>query len=106
VSSDVRPRGRRGVGRPSRADGVRQAILAATLRQLEATGNPECVTIASVVAEAGCTPPSLYHYWPTRDRLLEEASWRGWAEFSASQSGPSPMSVTRSAGSARLGAPT
>jgi AcrR family transcriptional regulator len=87
VSSDVNPRGLRGVGRPATADNVRERILDATLRQLEATGSPESVTIASVVAEAGCTPPSLYHYWPTRDRLLEEASRRGWAGFRASQSG-------------------
>lgn len=76
---------RRRPGRPSDPTDVRESILAAALRQLVAAGGPEGVTIASVVAEAGCTPPSLYHYWPTRDRLLHEASLRGWAQFRADQ---------------------
>lgn len=76
---------RRRPGRPSDPTDVRESILAATLRQLVAAGGPEEVTIASVVTEAGCTPPSLYHYWPTRDRLLYEASLRGWAQFRVDQ---------------------
>jgi AcrR family transcriptional regulator len=75
------------VGRPGDGEDVRGAILAAALRQLEATGSPERVTIAAIVAEAGCTPPSLYHYWPKRELLLQEASARGWAQFRASQAG-------------------
>jgi AcrR family transcriptional regulator len=76
---------RRRVGRPGNGEDVRAAILAATLRQLEATGSPHRVTVATIVEEAGCTPPSLYHYWPKRDLLLQEASARGWAQFRASQ---------------------
>lgn len=79
------PPTRRGVGRPGDDEDVRGAILAATLRQLEATGRPDRVTIAAIVDEAGCTPPSLYHYWPRRELLLREASERGWAQFRASQ---------------------
>jgi AcrR family transcriptional regulator len=75
----------RPVGRPGNGAGVRGAILGAALRQLEETGSPDRVTIAAIVAEAGCTPPSLYHYWPTREQLLHEASERGWAQFRAGQ---------------------
>jgi AcrR family transcriptional regulator len=74
------------VGRPGDGDDVRGAILAAALRQLEATGSPDRVTVAAIVAEAGCTPPSLYHYWSHRELLLQEASAYGWAQFRASQS--------------------
>jgi len=87
MSTAVNSQGRRGVGRPTTAGNVRERILAATLRQLEETGSPELVTIASVVAEAGCTPPSLYHYWPTRTQLLAEASRRGWDTFREAQAG-------------------
>lgn len=79
------PPTRRGVGRPGDHEDVRGAILAAALRQLEATGSPDRVTIAAIVDEAGCTPPSLYHYWPRRELLLREASERGWAQFRTSQ---------------------
>ena len=78
----------RAVGRPGDGQGkdLRGAILAAALRQLEATGNPDKVTIAAIIDEAGCTPPSLYHYWPKRELLLREAGERGWALFRVSQS--------------------
>ena len=83
--SQMKTRTRRKVGRPGGGDDVRGAILAAALRQLEAAGDPDRVTVAAIVDEAGCTPPSLYHYWPQRELLLQEASARGWAQFRASQ---------------------
>ena len=87
MSTRSKPPVRRGVGRPGDGEDVRGALLAATLRQLEATGSPDRVTVASIVDEAGCTAPSLYHYWPKRELLLHEASARGWAQFRASQTG-------------------
>ena len=81
------PVARRPVGRPGEGADVRGAIVAATLRQLVASGAPDRVTIAAIVGEAGCTPPSLYHYWPRRELLLREASARGWAQFRESQHG-------------------
>ena len=85
MSTRTKPSARRKVGRPGVGEGVREAILAATLRLLESTGSPDRVTVAAIVDEAGCTPPSLYHYWPTRDLLLKEASSSGWERFRASQ---------------------
>lgn len=87
MSARTRPTGRRGVGRPGDGEDVRLAILTAALRQLVETGSPDRVTVAAIVDEAGCTPPSLYHYWPKRELLLQEASGQGWAQFRASQAG-------------------
>jgi AcrR family transcriptional regulator len=78
---------RRAVGRPGGGEDLRGAILTAALHQLEATGNPDRVTVAAIIDQAGCTPPSLYHYWPKRELLLREASMRGWAQFRAGQAG-------------------
>ena len=87
MGTQSRPPARRKVGRPGDGEDVRGAILASALRQLEATGSPDRVTVAAIVDEAGCTPPSLYHYWPRRELLLQEAGARGWAQFRASQTG-------------------
>ena len=77
---------RRRVGRPTGGlDEVRRSLLTAALNRLLETGDPARVTVAAVVAEAGCTPPALYHYWPTRDLLLREASALGWQQFRDSQ---------------------
>ena len=86
MSTRTKGSARRRVGRPGDGEDVRGAILAAALRQLGATGSVDRVTVAAIVDEAGCTPPSLYHYWPTRDLLLKEASAQGWAQFRAGQS--------------------
>jgi AcrR family transcriptional regulator len=87
MKTQTKPRTRRPVGRPGDGADVREAIVSATLRQLEASAGPEQVTVAAIVDEAGCTPPSLYHYWPRRELLLQEAAARGWAHFRASQDG-------------------
>jgi AcrR family transcriptional regulator len=65
---------------------MRAALVAATLGLLEQAGDPAAVTVAAIVAEVGCTPPTLYHYWPTRELLLREASAEGFAHFRRSQS--------------------
>lgn len=75
--------------RPGRPAGdaveMRARILAAAQRQLLEATVPEQVTIASVIAEAGCTPPALYHYWKHRELLLQEASGRAWLVFHTEQ---------------------
>lgn len=112
-SRSGRGKGPRLVGRPpSRSPDhqpipVREALLAAARRQLETNGDPAAVTVASVVAEAGCTPPALYHYWPTRDLLLRETCERGWTAFRQSQERavqtlPGPVERIRSRGRAYL----
>jgi AcrR family transcriptional regulator len=69
---------------------MRGQILECTLALLEETGDPATVTIARVVSAAGCSPPTLYHYWDSRDDLLREAAQAGWAEFGATQVEASP----------------
>ncbi|MGA7689781.1 MAG: TetR/AcrR family transcriptional regulator [Jiangellales bacterium] len=59
--------------------------MAVTLRLLEKTGDPAAVNVAAIVTEVGCTPPTLYHYWPKRELLLREASALGFARFRSSQ---------------------
>lgn len=98
---------RRKVGRPGDGVDLRGAILDATLGLLVTTGSPDRVTIATIVGEVRCTPPSLYHYWPKRELLLQEASAQGWAQFRTSQSGavgrePDPIERLRQRGKAYL----
>jgi len=87
VGTPARQPARRKVGRPGDDANVRGALLTAALRQLEAADSPDRVTVAAIIDEAGCTAPSLYHYWPKRELLLHEASEGGWAQFRASQAG-------------------
>jgi AcrR family transcriptional regulator len=82
----------RAVGRPIERAYVRRDLLDATLRLLEAVGAPpagvttaRAVTVAAIVGEAGCTPPTLYHYWANREELLREASEIGWEQFRSAQ---------------------
>jgi AcrR family transcriptional regulator len=63
------------------------------------------VTIAAVVGAAGCTPPSLYHYWASREQLVRDASGLGWARFAATQGlaaaeGADPLERIRRRGAA------
>ncbi len=76
---------RRTVGRPNTDQDLRAVLVATTLRLLEQASDPAAVTVAAIVAEAGCTPPTLYHYWDRRESLLREASAEGYAEFRRSQ---------------------
>jgi len=76
---------RRRAGRPPAGQDLRETLLRVTLQLLERTGDPATVTIARIVDAAGCTPPSLYHYWATREALLRAASARGWGAFRESQ---------------------
>jgi AcrR family transcriptional regulator len=76
---------RRGVGRPAGGEDLRTTLLDAALQLLEQFGDPAEVTVAAIVEAANCTPPSLYHYWPKRELLLREASYRGWEAFRSSQ---------------------
>jgi AcrR family transcriptional regulator len=76
----------RSMSRPKQVKDTLTSTNPAVLKvQLIETGSPDRVTIATIVKEAGCTPPSLYHYWSTRDLLLKEASASGWAQFRVSQ---------------------
>jgi len=78
-------KGSRGVGRPAGGEDLRTTLLDAALQLLEQFGDPAEVTVAAIVEAANCTPPSLYHYWPKRELLLQEASHRGWEAFRSSQ---------------------
>lgn len=76
---------KRSVGRPPGGSDVRETLVETALRLLETYGDAGAVTVAAIVAEAGCTPPTLYNYWPKRELLLREAGARGFQIFRASQ---------------------
>ena len=61
---------------------LRAEIVAVAAALLVEQGDPERVSIAAICSQAGCTPPSLYHYFPTKDHLLQEASARALGDFS------------------------
>ncbi len=62
---------------------LRADILSATSALLRERLDPDQVSIAAVVSAVGCTPPALYHYFPTKEHLLWEACRLQYAEFSA-----------------------
>jgi AcrR family transcriptional regulator len=71
------PGGRRAPG------ALRTAILDATSRLLLRTGDPAHVAIADVVRAVRCTPPALYHYFPTKQELLQRTCEREYERFAA-----------------------
>jgi AcrR family transcriptional regulator len=75
----------RSAGRPPSPTDLRHRIVEATLLQMAAARSDSEVTIARIVAAVGCTPPTLYHYWESREALLAEAGATGWARFRDSQ---------------------
>ncbi len=60
---------------------LRRQILAATASLLAEHGDPRDVAIDDVVAAVGCTPPSLYYYFPTKQALLHEVCRTQYEEF-------------------------
>jgi AcrR family transcriptional regulator len=60
---------------------TREAILDATIRLLGERRDADKVTIDAVVGEVGCTPPTLYHYFPTKQDLLLAACQREYQQF-------------------------
>jgi AcrR family transcriptional regulator len=86
------------VGRPVEGTDLRGALVAAALELLEQTGDPSAVSVAAIVDAVGCSPPTLYHYWPHRSLLLREASALGFGEFRRLQTdavGAHPDPLTR-----------
>lgn len=74
----VRPRR----SRARRGDGakLRQELLDAAARLLDTRGE-DAVTVRAVVGEVGCTTPSLYLHFSTRDDLLEALCLDVWDEL-------------------------
>ncbi len=70
MTSERRPRGR-----------LRENILDAADQLLFSTGDASQVSIDAVVSAVGCTPPSLYYYFPSKDALLLEVCGRQYRRF-------------------------
>ncbi len=69
---------------------LRADILEATTALLRERLDPAQVSIAAVVSAVGCTPPALYHYFPTKEHLLWEACRAQYAEFSSDLAAMTP----------------
>lgn len=60
---------------------LRIEILDAADRLLFELGDAREVSIEAVVEAVGCTPPALYYYFPSKDRLLAEVCRRQYRRF-------------------------
>ena len=62
---------------------LKEMMLDATDQLLFATGDVHAVSIDAVVEAVGCTPPALYYYFPTKEKLIFEAGQRQYQRFAA-----------------------
>ncbi|MDH5373872.1 MAG: TetR/AcrR family transcriptional regulator [Acidimicrobiia bacterium] len=62
---------------------LKEMILDATDQLLFSTRGVGAVSIDAVVEAVGCTPPALYHYFPTKEKLIFEAGQRQYRRFAA-----------------------
>ena len=60
---------------------LRSEILDAADRLLFELGDAHEVSIEALVDAVGCTPPALYYYFPSKERLLEEVCRRQYLRF-------------------------
>ncbi len=73
---------------------LRQEILDVADRLLFEIGDAHEVSIEAVVAAVGCTPPALYYYFPSKERLLAEVCRRQYQRFSESLDTGAPRAGT------------
>lgn len=71
---------------------LRADILDATIELLRERHDPALVSVDAVVSAVGCTPPSLYYYFPTKDHLLWEACRIQYEAFAADLEAMTPHS--------------
>jgi AcrR family transcriptional regulator len=70
-----RARNARGEGAKLKLD-----IIAAAGRLLDATGNPDAVTLRAVAREIGVAAPSIYAHFPDREAIVQALIEEGYAE--------------------------
>ncbi len=58
------------MSRRQRRGALRQAILDTADELLFTLGDARDVSIEAIVAAVGCTPPALYHYFPSLLHIL------------------------------------
>ena len=93
---------------PRRPPGeLRAAILDATITLLRERQDPALVSVDAVVSAVGCSPPALYYYFPTKEKLVWEACRFQYAAFAAdlesmTTHSDDPLSDLRTRGEAYL----
>lgn len=76
MTATSRTRARKGEG-----DKLRERLLEAAEVLLVEAGHPDAVSVRSIAAAAGCTPPSIYLHFADKDELLMAACERRFAEL-------------------------
>jgi AcrR family transcriptional regulator len=76
LTATSRTRARKGEG-----DKLRERLLEAAEVLLVEAGHPDAVSVRSIAAAAGCTPPSIYLHFADKDELLMAACERRFAEL-------------------------
>lgn len=76
MTTTSRTRARKGEG-----DKLRERLLEAAEVLLTEAGYPDAVSVRSIAAAAGCTPPSIYLHFADKDELLMEACERRFADL-------------------------
>lgn len=75
-SAATRVRNRRGEGSRLRDD-----IVTAAVEILEATGNPEAITLRAVARQVGIAAPSIYGHFADRDAIVEAVMTEGFTRL-------------------------
>jgi AcrR family transcriptional regulator len=73
---------------------LRSEILDAADRLLFEVGDAHEVSIEAVVDAVGCTPPALYYYFPSKERLLAEVCRRQYRRFADALEADLPRPAT------------
>ena len=73
---------------------LRGEILDAADRLLLELGDAHDVSIEAVVDAVGCTPPALYYYFPSKERLLAEVCRRQYRRFADALEAQLPRTAT------------
>ncbi len=76
MTAMARTRARKGEG-----DKLRDRLIEAAEDLLMRAGHPDAVSVRSVAAAAGCTPPSIYLHFADKDELLTEACERRFGDL-------------------------
>src|SRR5437763_12853903 len=85
--------GARPVGRPRDAS-IDERVLLAT-RQLLTEQGFEATTIQAIAERSGVHASAIYRRWPSRNKIIEQVVFPGFASFMVEPTGDLPRDVRR-----------
>jgi len=83
VNTGLTPAERRQRNPRGEGSRLRQDILEAASRILEATGSEQAVTLRAVARAVGISAPSIYAHFPDREAIVDQLVAGGFAELTA-----------------------